>query len=288
MAIPKRTYREGVDLSVIGLGGILVVGMEQRDADAVVAEAVERGVNYFDVAPSYGNGEAEEKLGPALAPYRDRVFLACKTLERSAEGARRELETSLKRLRTDHLDLYQFHALNRPEEMDQVLARGGAAEVFLDARERGLVRFLGFSSHVEETAMAFLERFPADSVLFPISVGCWAHGGFGSRLIERARARGVARLALKALARTVVPKGAPKRYSKCWYEPFDASDEIRDALRFTLSQDVTAAVMPGHVSLFRAAMDAAERLSPLSEEERGALLQRAAERQPIFPTESGT
>src|SRR5512138_3719256 len=116
--LPKRRYRDNVDLSIIGFGGIVVMGQEQKDADREVAQAVERGVNYFDVAPQYGNGEAEIKLGPALAPHRKQVFLACKTLQRTAEGARMELERSLQRLRTDHFDLYQFHAVTTMQDVE--------------------------------------------------------------------------------------------------------------------------------------------------------------------------
>src|ERR1039457_5307425 len=94
---------------------------EQRDANNIVAEAVARGVNYFDVAPSYGNGEAKEKLGPALAPHRKSGFLACQCERRDAEGARQQLETSLKRLETDHFDLYQFHAVASRNDVDQIV-----------------------------------------------------------------------------------------------------------------------------------------------------------------------
>ncbi|MGB9605523.1 MAG: aldo/keto reductase, partial [Bryobacteraceae bacterium] len=102
--LPRRRYRDDVELSIVGFGGIMLVGMEQAEANRLVAEAVDRGVNYFDVAPSYGDGEAETKLGPALEPYRKQVFLACKTQHRDAAGARRELGQSLRRLRTDHFD----------------------------------------------------------------------------------------------------------------------------------------------------------------------------------------
>ena len=97
----------GEKLSVLGFGGILVMEEEPSRAADLVAEAVDRGINYFDVAPSYGN--AEERLGPALAPYRGRVFLACKTGQRTRAGAEAELRQSLRNMRTDHFDLYQHH-----------------------------------------------------------------------------------------------------------------------------------------------------------------------------------
>src|ERR1041385_3331965 len=100
-------------LSLIGFGGVVVMGMEQGDANRIVREAFDRGVNYFDVAPSYG--DAEERLGPALEDLRDKVFLACKTTKRSKSEAAKELRSSLRHLRTDQFDLYQLHALSSVE-----------------------------------------------------------------------------------------------------------------------------------------------------------------------------
>jgi predicted aldo/keto reductase-like oxidoreductase len=201
-AIPHRHFRQDVQLSIIGFGGIVVVGQAQAEANREVARSIDCGVNYFDVAPTYGKGEAEEKLGIALQPYRKKVFLACKTQKRDAVGARRELENSLKVLKTDHFDLYQLHAMSKMEDVDAVLGTGGALEVFLKAREEGKVRFLGFSAHNEEVALRLLDKFPFDSVLFPINYVCMAQGHFGPRLLAKAKEKNVARLALKALAYT--------------------------------------------------------------------------------------
>ena len=200
--VPRREFRDGVELSVLGFGAIVVMGMEQGEADRTVAAAVERGVNYFDVAPSYGGGEAEAKLGPALEPHREGVFLACKSHARDAKGAREHLEGSLRQMRTDHFDLYQFHGLAAVEDAEKILAPGGAAETFLRAREEGMVRFLGCSAHIEQAAIRLIDELGLDSVLFPINYVCWERGGFGPRLLEHARAKGVARLALKAMAQT--------------------------------------------------------------------------------------
>src|SRR5210317_1391144 len=127
--IEKRTLgRTGEMLSMIGFGGIVVNKATTAQAATRVKEAIDYGINYFDVAPSYGN--AEEMLGPALEPYRKDVFLACKTQKRKADGAREELENSLKLLRTDHFDLYQLHAVTKPEDVDTIFAEGGAMETF--------------------------------------------------------------------------------------------------------------------------------------------------------------
>ena len=142
--LPLRAYgKSDVKLSVIGFGGYLLNGMKQEDANGVVAESIKYGVNYFDVAPTYGDAEA--RLGPALEPFRKDVFLACKTTQRKADKAAEELAASLKRLRTDHVDLYQLHALRDvAKDVDTVFGKGGAMEAFLEAKKRGQVRFLGF------------------------------------------------------------------------------------------------------------------------------------------------
>ena len=200
--VPKRTYRDNVKLSVIAFGGIVVVGMEQKDADREVAASVDRGINYFDVAPSYGKGEAEEKLGPALKPYRKNVFLACKTQMRDAAGARAELEHSLKRLHTDHFDLYQFHAVSSMDDVGKILAPGGAAETFVKARQEGKVRFLGLSAHSAEAAIALMDRMKLDSILFPVNYVLFSQGNFGPQILAKAKEKGMARMALKGLAYT--------------------------------------------------------------------------------------
>jgi len=105
-----------------------------------VRAAVEAGVNYFDVAPSYGN--AEDMLGPALEPHRKGVFLACKTQGRTKDAATKELESSLRKMRTEHFDLYQHHAVTKRTDVETILGPGGAMEAFEAARKAGKVRFL--------------------------------------------------------------------------------------------------------------------------------------------------
>jgi predicted aldo/keto reductase-like oxidoreductase len=280
--LPRRPYRDGIELSIIGFGGIIVVGHEQEAANAEVAYAVERGVNYFDVAPSYWDGEAERKLGVALQPFRATSFLACKTGRRDAAGATEELERSLGRLKTDHFDLYQLHAVTKLEDVDTILGPGGALDAFVKAREAGKVRYLGFSAHSQEAALRLLDAFAFDSVLFPINYVCYAKGAFGPAVVQKAKEKGAARLALKALAHTSLEKGAEKKWAKTWYRPIDEIDLARRALRFTLSEDVTAAIPPGHAELFRIAVDLASAFEPLSPAERSALLADATNPEPLF------
>jgi len=280
--LPRRRYRDEVNLSVVGFGGIVVMGMSQRDANHVVSETVDRGVNYFDVAPSYGGGEAEEKLGPALVPHRKNVFLACKTTARDAAGAEADMAASMRRLKTDHFDLYQFHAVTRLDEVDRIFSAGGAMEFFARARSEGKINYIGFSAHSEAAALAMMDRFAFDSILFPFNMVCYAQGRFGPAVLERAKKQGVARLALKMLARGPWPEGAKKNYPKAWYQPIDAVEEARQGVRFTLSEEITAAIPPGDLGLFRLAVNLAADFRPLSAEERAAILAGTEGIAPLF------
>ncbi len=287
-SLPQREYgKTGVKLSIIGFGGIVVKDAEQQHANRVVAEAFEKGVNYFDVAPTYGN--AELKLGPALEPYRKKVFLACKTGQRKREGAAAEFKESLKRLRTDYFDLYQLHAITDvKKDVDTVFAKGGAMEVFIEARKQGQVRYLGFSAHSEEAALAAMERFDFDSILFPINFATYYKGNFGPKVIAAAKSKGMARLALKSLARQRWPQDDPSRkeYPKCWYQPLTEREEARLGLHFTLSQPVTAAIPPGEESLFRLAVDLAMNFRPISIQDLEKVKQMAQSLNPIFQTKA--
>jgi len=280
--LEKRKYgRTDVELSIVGFGGIIVMNETPSSARRTVSQAVKRGINYFDVAPTYGN--AEERLGPALEPYRDSVFLACKTTMRTKEEASKELHRSLRLLRTDHFDLYQLHAVTTLEEVDQIVGEGGAIEAFVEAREQGLVRHLGFSAHSEEAAVALLDRFRFDSVLFPLNWVCWHQGGFGPKVVQKAKEKGVAILALKALAKRKWREGEERKWPKCWYAPVDGPDEASMALRFTLSLPTTAAVSPSDAELLWWACDAAEQYAPLSDEEARMVAERSEGLEPIFP-----
>ena len=281
--IARRHYKDDDKLSIIGFGGMICLNVSESQCAAIVGESVDRGINLFDVAPSYGNGEAEIKLGPALKPYRDGVFLSCKTMHRDAVGAKRELDQSLRRLKTDHFDLYQFHAVTRLEEVERIFAEGGAIETLTTARAEGKIRYIGFSAHSEEAALAMMERFDFDSILFPFNVVCYAQGKFGPKVLERAKAKGVARLALKSLAYSSWPADAEHTHPKCWYQPIVDRELATEALRFTLSEDVTSTLPPGEEDLFRMAVDIAASFTPMSSKEREKLIARIEDVIPLFP-----
>jgi len=272
--------RTGERLSIIGFGGIVVMDATAAEASSRVAHAIDRGVNYFDVAPSYGN--AETMLGPALEPYRKQVFLACKTQERTKEGAARELEASLQHLRTDHVDLYQLHAVTTKEDVATILGPGGALEAFVAARKAGKTRFLGFSAHSVEAALALIDSFAFDTILFPVNFATWHAGNFGPQVLDAAARKQMGILALKAMARQPWPEGATRTHKKCWYEPLGDPAAAAEGLRFTLSHPVTAAIPPGDEALFAMALDLAARFEPLTPAEADAIKQKALATRPLF------
>lgn len=283
-SIPRRPYGKAGDrLSVVGFGAVVLMGEEQVYANRIVARAVECGLNYFDVAPTYGN--AQERLGPALEPFRKGCFLACKTICRDAARVRAELKRSLEQLRTDHVDLYQMHALDEPgKDLDAAFAKGGAIEAFVEARKSGRVRHIGFSSHSEETARAAMDRFDFDSVMFPISFGPMLRTGFGRAVLQQAARKGVTAVAIKALARQPWPKGGPARpKTKCWYQPVTDRREADLALRFTLGQPVAAALSSGEEEALWLAVEIARDFRPLSADEGASLNDMARQVVPLFP-----
>ena len=277
----RRLGTTGAELSLIGFGGIVVMDETPKTASRYVARAVERGINYFDVAPTYGN--ALERLGPALKPYRRSIFLACKTAERLAVKVQKDLEKSLQQLKTDHIDLYQMHAVNTPPEVKTVLAPGGALAAFLKAREKGLVRYLGFSSHSEAAARQLLDAFNFDTILFPVNCVAWYREKFGPAVVKKAMARNTAILALKSLTKRKWQTKEDHKGFKSWYKPVDTFEEAAWSLRFTLSQPVTAAVSPGDADLLWLACDIADHFSPLNQHEIAALKKYAMRQPSIFP-----
>ena len=282
-AIPRRALgRTGRELSIIGFGGIVVMNEDTAHSASIVSEAVDRGVNYFDVSPSYGN--AEERLGPALKPYRNNCFLACKTDGRKKDDSRAELESSLKRLQTDHLDLYQFHALTKMADLDTVLGPGGAMETFEAAKKEGKIRHIGFSVHSAETAVAALERYPFDSILFPVNWVLFTQAQFGPQILKKAQEKGTGILALKGMAKSVWAADAKKDHPspKCWYQPAAYPDEASLGLRWTLTRPITAAIPPGDERYFRLAMDVAQSYTPITASEEASLHHAATGQEPIF------
>jgi len=281
--IPRRPLGDtGEQLSILAFSGTALMSIEQQAANDLVAEAFDRGVNFFDVSPSYGN--AQERMGPALEPYRKRCFLSSKTDFRDKAGAAADLDATLKVLRTDHLDFYQHHAIQKTSDLERIFGPNGAMEAFVAAKKAGKLRYLGFSAHSVETAIGALDQGPFDAFLFPVNFVLFSKANFGPQVIEHARKKGVARFAIKAMARGKYAAGLAEsqRVPKCWYEPCALPEESTLAWRWTLSQSVTAALPPGNPAWFRLAMDLAQGFQPVTEDETRRLLAYAGAADPLF------
>jgi len=279
----RRLGRTGNMSSMITFGGAALSGTSQVETDATVEIALRNGVNHFDVAPSYG--EAELRLAPSIRKHRAEIFLACKTEKRTKEEASAELRRSLERLAVRQIDLYQLHALDDPRELDVALGQEGAIEAILEARDAGLVRYIGITGHRPSTQVEALRRFDFDTVMFPLNFVLRGHrvpeNDYGP-LLAMADEKDVGRIAIKAIARGRWHNNNQHPY-RTWYEPFDEQRSIDLALWFTLSQDITTAVMPGDARLIPKVLDAGQRFQELGEAEQNLLVQSAGSLKPLWP-----
>ena len=213
--------------------------MRQERADAVLALVLEAGVNHIDTAASYGDSEL--RLAPFLKQHRQRFFVASKTGQRTAAGARDELRRSLDRLGIDRLDLIQLHNLVDEQEWATALGPGGALEALVEARDQGLVRFIGVTGHGSQVAamhVRSLERFPFASVLAPYNCSMLAQPDYARdfEVLDRVcRERGVALQTIKSIARRRwQPGDTDKHFS--WYMPIRDEDAIRRAVHYVLAR----------------------------------------------------
>ena len=266
----------GHESSIVTLGAFALQYLTQTGADHLVELALDRGVTHVDVAPTYG--DAELKLGPKLREHRDDLFVGCKTRARDAAGARAELGRSLDRLGVDSVDLYQFHAVTRTEEIDAITADDGALAAVREAQAAGRVDHVGLTSHGHpDVILEAMDRIDLDAVMFPLNrvlLGSAdpAHGF--ERVLERAEEDGVGTIGIKAFARGPWPDDCPEhaRPYGTWYEPVDTQAEIDDCLDVALSAGLTTVTNPGDPALVAMVLDAATRHEPLSAAEREALL----------------
>ncbi len=285
--VPQRVLgRTGQKVSVVAFPGLALTKCDQERGTAALHAAFEQGVNYFDVAPNYGNGDAEIKMGVGLQGLdRGKYFLACKTHKRDKEAARFELERSLGRLKTDHFDLYQLHHLVTPEEVEKALGADGAMAAILKAKEQGKVKYIGFSAHTTKGALAAMKGFKFDTVMFPINFVEFYNRGFGREVLALANEQGAGVIAIKPLSWGQFPKDKP-RNRDWWYESVEDPRSVQLALRFSLSQQGVAAAVPtSFVELFEKAVEAARDLKPLDDAAVARLREMAANRSSIFLAE---
>ena len=250
-----------ISVSVVSYGGIVSAGFyanvlypeEGQDAsDRYVAWAAEHGVNYYDVAPGYGN--AQDQLGVSLAPYRKRVSLACKTACRGRAEAEKDLERSLKKLKTDYFDVYQLHGISSTEEADRAFGPGGVMEMMRTLKERGIARYIGFTAHSEEAALKMLSLYPFDTVLFPFNWFMNMAHGMGNRLLKVLKEKDTGILGMKAFIERRWEDGEDRGcFPKSWCKPIDTDREPEfgiAAMKYVLSLGVDTLIPPGNFKSF--------------------------------------
>lgn len=255
-----------ISISMVSYGGIVSAGSYggadypsegQEASDRYVAWAVDRGVNYFDVAPSYGN--AQLQLGNSLVPYRDRIYLACKTNKRERGPAEQELEESLKLLHTDHFDNYQLHGISSMEEVERAFAPGGVMELISTLKARGITKNVGITAHSEDAALKMIELYPFDTVLFPFNWFMNMAHGMGNRLLEAAKEKGMGILAMKAFIERKWADGEDRGcFPKSWCKPVDTGEDPAFGLavmKYALSLGVDTLIPPGNFKSFSFAVD---------------------------------
>jgi aryl-alcohol dehydrogenase-like predicted oxidoreductase len=264
MAIATHPFGStGHDSSRVIFGAAALGAVSQHEADASIELLLEHGVNHIDTAASYGDSEL--RLAPSLGKYRDRFFLATKTGERSYGPARDQIRRSLERMQVPSVDLIQLHCLVHPGEWDVAMSEDGALRAAVEARDEGLVRFIGVTGHgstVAEMHHRSLERFPFDSVLLPYShviLDDEAYAADVERLLELCRDRGVAVQTIKAISRG--PWGSQAPSAATWYEPLVEQEHIDLAVHWVLGEPGVFLNSAGDLGLLPKVLDAAERLA---------------------------
>jgi len=266
--------RTGFKASVVTLGGCGVGWVDQGTADKAVEYVLNRGVNVVDVAPTYG--EAEVRLRSWVVKFRTRLFLAEKTQKRGRREAWDELKASMSRLSVESFDLYQMHAVADFEDLNRALDRDGAIEAFKEARDVGLIRFIGLTTHDVRVALKAVELFDFDTVMIPVGLFSLVNPTPRSdfrQVLKVARDRGIGVIAIKAIAKR--PWKGEHKYGT-WYEPLEEQEMIDLAVWFTLSQEGVATYsLPCDIRLWPKVLDAVERFRVLTVEEQDEAVERA-------------
>jgi aryl-alcohol dehydrogenase-like predicted oxidoreductase len=285
MPLPRMDFgRTGHTSTRIIFGGAALGSVTQDVADRALEVLLEHGVNHLDVAASYG--EAELRIAPWLARYRDRFFLATKTGKRHAEDAREELHRSLDRMKVDRIDLWQLHNLVDPIEWDRALSPGGAIDAAVEAREQGLVRFIGVTGHgaqIAATHRRSLQRFDFDSVLLPYNFltlqSDYYRANFDA-LQQTCRERNVAVQTIKSLA--FRPWSGRERTTTTWYQPLEDQRDIDTAVHWAMGRNGIFVISSSDVALLPKILDAAERFSARpSDDEMRTMIERL-QMEPLF------
>lgn len=276
--------RTGHDSTRIIFGAAALGRVTQDEADQTIELIRRHGINHIDTAASYG--EAELRLGPWIQDHRDEFFLATKTEERTRDAAYAEINRSLEKLRTDHVDLIQLHNLVDEEEWRTAYAPGGALEAAVRARDEGLVRHIGVTGHgvtVARQHLRSLEEFDFDSVLLPYNYPMSRNAAYLAdfeELAARCGERGVAMQTIKAITRA--PWGEREQTAATWYEPLRDQDAIDTAVGWVLGREGIFLNTVGDIHILPRVLDAAERAGGRPSDEAMAELESAFGLEPLF------
>ena len=260
--IETRVFgRTGHSSSVTLFGAAALSNVTQAEAERTLDLLLEHGVNHIDTANSYG--ESEKRIGPWLSRHREEFFLATKTGERTYQGARDHLARSLDLLHTDHVDLWQMHNLVDPHEWEVAMGPGGALQAFIQAKEQGLVRFLGVTGHgvtIADMHRRSLERYDFDSLLLPYNFVMMQNPQYAAdfeALMTLCRERQVAVQTIKSICRR--GWGDHPHTRATWYEPFEDQAEIDLAVHWVLSRPGIFLSTVGDIHVLPKVLDAASR-----------------------------
>ena len=253
--------------AIFGAAALGRAGVTQDEVDETLRLLLRYGVNHIDVAASYG--DAELRLAPWLKTHRDRFFLATKTEGRTYDAAKREIHLSLERLGVEQIDLIQLHGLADPVEWDTALSPRGALDACVEAREQGLVRYIGVTGHgtqIAATHLRSLERFDFDSVLLPYSYILMQDPHYAAmfeRVVATCRERRVAVQTIKSIARR--PWWGRERTHATWYQPLEEQRDIDLAVHWVLARPGIFLNTVGDITLLPKVLDAASRFTSAPE-----------------------
>jgi aryl-alcohol dehydrogenase-like predicted oxidoreductase len=284
--IPKQGLgRTGHKSTRIIFGSYALSDATQAEADRILDLLLEYGVNHIDTAPMYGN--AEKCIGTWMEKHREQFFLATKTRSRSYKGAWKNLQRSLEQMRVEYVDLWQMHGLTNPQGWDKAMGPGGALEAFIEARDKGLVRFWGVTGHGSKAPVMHkqsLERFDFDTVLLPYSYWQMQSSNYATHftdLLEFCRERNVAVQTIKSVARRPW-KDQTKTYNTYFYEPLETQDAIEKAVHWAMGLLDSFMITAGDMQLLPKMLDAADRYEGRPANEKMEAIMDEFDIQPIF------
>ena len=278
----RKLGRTGYSISFITFGSFALLKASDKEAEATIEMVLERGINHFDVSPMYGR--AEEHIGAWIKRNGKSFTLGCKTHERLKEQAWESINRSLEKLHLDSFDIFQFHSVDDIKTLDILFGRKGAIEAVLKAKDQGIIKYTGITGHVPPVQNEALSRFDFDTVMFPLNrihAAKKRDWNDYKPLLETAKKRDTGVFAIKTIARGNWDSPTPPHKYNTWYEPFDDKSNIEKSLWYALNQDITSAVSSGDMKLIPGIIDAAERYTPISENEEDVILRESVQYEPL-------